>query len=295
MGTKFYLPENPIKRHQMENIDKITKYFLPDKYNYKLVNDNEKSDITIWDIYMKDNSHLKDDEINILICVENVDHWNVYSHYKQYGNYNNNKMQIYLYNHIDNLIKNDKYIAIPLIHKYINYYLSNKDIIKPSIITPFNKKKFCLMINKSNLNSDINKIVDKISKIGKIDNLGMYPEITYTSCYHSIPLLNVFNKYKFIICYENSYKNGYITEKIFNCFFGHTIPIYKGSPVVEKYINKNTFISGDSTDLLEIISKIKDNENLYNSYINSKKISDSYNDENNNQLLINFIEQQIKK
>jgi hypothetical protein len=120
----------------------------------------------------------------------------MYQYYTKYNNYNNNK--IYLYNHIDKLVKNDKYIAIPLIHNYINYYLLNKDIIKPSIFIPFDKKNFCLMINK---------IFDKLNEIEKVDTLELYPEIINTSCYHSIELLNLFNKYKFIICFENLYKN----------------------------------------------------------------------------------------
>ena len=289
-GSTFYLPENPIKRHQMQNINQITEYFLPSNYIYEVVNNNEKSDLTIWDIYMDNNEHLRDDEINILICVENVDHWNMYPHYTKYNNYNNDKIKIYLYNHIDKLIENDKYIAIPLIHNYINYYTLNKNIIKPSIFTPFNNKKFCLMINKSKLNPDINKLVDQLNKIDKVETLDIYPEIINTSCYHSIELLNVFNKYKFIICFENSYKNGYITEKIFNCFFAHTIPIYKGSPIIQKYINEQAFISADNPSLHNIITETMSNEIIYNNYINADKISNEYNDEDNKKIFSNLLE-----
>ncbi len=35
---------------------------------------------------------------------------------------------------------------------------------------------------------------------------------------------------------------GYITEKIFDCFFAGTIPIYLGAPDIEKYIPKDCFI-----------------------------------------------------
>ncbi len=291
-GSKFYLPENPIKIHQMQNIDQIIQYFLPSDYNYIVVNDNEKSDITIWDIHMDNNEHLKDDEINIMICVENVDHWNIYQHYKKYNNYNNDKIQIYLYNHIDKLINksnNNKYIAIPMIHNYINYYLLNKSNIKPSIFTPFNEKKLCLMINKSKLNPDIDDIVNKINEIGTVDTLELYPEIINTSCYHSIELLNVFNKYKFIICFENSYKNGYVTEKIFNCFFAHTIPIYKGSQIINNYINESSFLSADDPSLIDKIINIKDNEDIYNNYINLEKISQEYNNENYKNIFSDFI------
>jgi hypothetical protein len=51
---------------------KILINFLPLDYNYEIVNSNDKSDIIIWD--MNNNEHLSNHEINILICVENVDH-----------------------------------------------------------------------------------------------------------------------------------------------------------------------------------------------------------------------------
>jgi len=50
-------------------------------------------------------------------------------------------------------------------------------------------------------------------------------------------------KYKFAICYENATKiPGYITEKIFDCFFAGCVPIYLGSPNITTYIPENTFI-----------------------------------------------------
>ena len=51
------------------------------------------------------------------------------------------------------------------------------------------------------------------------------------------------SEYKFCICFENVYNhNGYITEKIFDCFFAGNIPIYKGAKNVLDYIPQNCFI-----------------------------------------------------
>ena len=290
-GTTFYLGGNTKERHHFQSVKQFIDYFLPSKYNYIIVDNNEKSDITIWDIYLEDNSQLRDDEINIIICVENVPHWNMYKHYSKYGEYNDNKIKVYMYNHIDTLVKTDKYISIPLIHNYINYY-NNNISLQPSEYTTFNNKKFCLMINKSKLNPQINETITALEKIGEIDSLSMYPELLDKSCYHSVELLNVFNKYKFIICYENSYTDGYITEKIFNCFFAKTIPIYKGSEKISDYINSKSYIDGRGNYVDEIL-KIKDNENLYNSYINSNKISDKYYNEMYNEKLCNFIDNNL--
>lgn len=55
--------------------------------------------------------------------------------------------------------------------------------------------------------------------------------------------IEILQKYKFAICYENAKDiPGYITEKIFDCFFAGCVPIYLGAPNVTDYIPKNTFI-----------------------------------------------------
>lgn len=51
------------------------------------------------------------------------------------------------------------------------------------------------------------------------------------------------SKYKFSICYENAeLLSGYITEKIFDCFFAGCIPVYWGAPNITDHIPQNCFI-----------------------------------------------------
>ena len=53
----------------------------------------------------------------------------------------------------------------------------------------------------------------------------------------------VYKKYKFAICYENARNiSGYITEKIFDCFFAGCVPIYWGAPNITDHIPTDTFI-----------------------------------------------------
>lgn len=51
-----------------------------------------------------------------------------------------------------------------------------------------------------------------------------------------------YQKYKFSICYENTQSPGYITEKIFDCFFAGCVPIYWGAQNITDHIPQNTFI-----------------------------------------------------
>lgn len=75
----------------------------------------------------------------------------------------------------------------------------------------------------------------------------------------------VLPQYKFSICLENvEGYHGYITEKIFDCFFSGTIPIYKGAPNISDYIPDTCFINYDSfssmSELYEYTQSISQNE-----------------------------------
>ena len=91
----------------------------------------------------------------------------------------------------------------------------------------------------------------------------------------------ILNSYKFSFCLENAMNyNGYITEKIFDCFTSLTIPVYKGPSNVLKFIPKECFINYDdfkSLDDLEYYLKslteieIKDYQNSIIKFLNSKE------------------------
>lgn len=51
-----------------------------------------------------------------------------------------------------------------------------------------------------------------------------------------------FSRYKFALCFENAVWPGYLTEKIFDCLFVGTIPVYLGDPEIEKRIPPDCFV-----------------------------------------------------
>ncbi|GAA7527133.1 glycosyltransferase family 10 [Helicobacter pylori] len=66
------------------------------------------------------------------------------------------------------------------------------------------------------------------------------------------------SQYKFNLCFENSQGYGYVTEKILNAYFSHTIPIYWGSPSVAKDFNPKSFVNvHDFKNFDEAIDYIK--------------------------------------
>ena len=52
----------------------------------------------------------------------------------------------------------------------------------------------------------------------------------------------ILKNYKFSICFENSQINGYVSEKIYDCFHVGTIPIYLGAPNIKDLIPSNCYI-----------------------------------------------------
>lgn len=81
-----------------------------------------------------------------------------------------------------------------------------------------------------------------------------------------------FSEYRFAICYENAKDiTGYITEKIFDCFFAGCVPIYWGAPNVLDFIPGNCFIDRRQFQSLdEMYSYISQmNQRDYSEYLKS--------------------------
>lgn len=54
--------------------------------------------------------------------------------------------------------------------------------------------------------------------------------------------LQAMSGFKFALCFENCVFPGYVTEKIFDCFFAGCVPIYYGSPDITDFVPAETFI-----------------------------------------------------
>jgi hypothetical protein len=52
----------------------------------------------------------------------------------------------------------------------------------------------------------------------------------------------VLGRYKFALCFENSILKGWVTEKLFDCFFAGTVPVYWGAPDIEECVPPDCFI-----------------------------------------------------
>ncbi|MBT7624392.1 MAG: hypothetical protein HN595_07655 [Flavobacteriaceae bacterium] len=122
-----------------------------------------------------------------------------------------------------------------------------------------------------------NKIFRGISKV--LINIQLFDKLLFTNyTVYKGPVANKFQvlkQYKFSICFENI-KNvdGFITEKIFDCFVCGVIPIYLGPKNIDKTIPKSTFIDmrdfSSYSKLFDYLSEMKESE--YKIYINNIKL-----------------------
>jgi hypothetical protein len=51
-----------------------------------------------------------------------------------------------------------------------------------------------------------------------------------------------FAQYRFALCFENSVLKGWMTEKLFDCFFTGTVPVYWGAPDILEWVPADCFI-----------------------------------------------------
>ncbi len=52
----------------------------------------------------------------------------------------------------------------------------------------------------------------------------------------------VLSRYQFCLCMENIAMDGYVTEKIFDCLYAGTIPVYWGARDIDSYIPRGAYI-----------------------------------------------------
>ncbi len=75
------------------------------------------------------------------------------------------------------------------------------------------------------------------------------------------------SQYKFNLCFENAQGYGYVTEKIIDAYFSHTIPIYWGSPSVAQDFNPKSFVNvhdfKDFDGAIDYIRYLHTHENAY--------------------------------
>ncbi|KAL4118670.1 hypothetical protein PRIC2_010995 [Phytophthora ramorum] len=87
------------------------------------------------------------------------------------------------------------------------------------------------------------------------------------STWYNDDAVTTFQRYKFVIAFENGAVPGYVTEKLVNPFLAGSIPIYLGSPSVSELFNPDSFIDcglfKKLADCAAYVMKVHNSPELY--------------------------------
>jgi len=159
------------------------------------------------------------------------------------------------------------------------------------------KNKFCCFIVSNGGPWNRRYFYQELSKYKHIDSMGLFKKncnlldeidnktnrnISRTQK----TFYDIISEYKFMICFENTCRKDYITEKIYNSFKAGTVPIYFGASNIAETFNPKSFIyvknhkmrskrRKEFARVIELIKKIDNNEILYKKFFDEKPILDS--------------------
>ncbi len=185
----------------------------------------------------------------------------------------------------DELDFRDRYLRMPLYYDRLHhkaesvndttapYKLKDNSLYalkKPSHHFKENHPNLCAVVNDesdplkrgfasfvaSNPNAPIrNAFYDALNSIEPVTGGG---SVRNTLGYNVKNKNEFLSQYKFNLCFENTQGYGYVTEKIIDAYFSHTIPIYWGSPSVAKDFNPKSFVNVcDFKDFDEAIDYVR--------------------------------------
>lgn len=179
---------------------------------------------------------------------------------------------------LDSHITENQYVDLPL----AIYYIHGNNFM-PRLLAPPNREhipdKFCCFIVSNGRCQYRNTMFHLLNQYKKVDSLGKYLNnveeangISYG--YWTPEYMNLISSYKFIICFENSKQNTYITEKIVNPFLARIIPIYWATHHVKNVFNMDAmlFLEDESKEsyirLIERIIELDTDDTKYLEFVN---------------------------
>jgi len=227
---------------------------------------------------------------NILFCFESP-LVNPFNHFKFLHNF---FRRVYTWN--DRIVDNKKRFKIYIPQLSLNIKVSKKSYSQKQFLVTVNKKKSAPFLFKliSPFKKDLyeerlkglsffdREIPFDFSLYGygwdKPDPFSLKEKIFGFKKYKTFKgeikgnnKIRVISGFKFYISFENASADGYITEKVFDCFKAGCIPIYYGASNINKYIPEETFIDfrdfSSYKKLLLFLHSLE--EKNYNKYIDA--------------------------
>ncbi len=196
-------------------------------------------------------------------------------------------------------------VDLPLCVYYIynnNFY--NNLISRPLITQSQIPSKFCCFIVSNPKCKIRNNMFNMLNNYKKVDSCGKFNNnignvVKYD--YWTKEYLDFIKQYKFIICFENSKTETYITEKIVNPLLAGIIPIYWGTHHIKNIFNIDSllFLENESNQdfniLIQKIKEIDNDDSKYLEMVNQPLFTSKNIEYWNNNYTIHKISQSIDK
>ena len=182
---------------------------------------------------------------------------------------------------------------------YLSAHINNKNILFTQIsydnflvnkfnTIPKNRKFGCIILRKEyrkgyfeesekfkKIGLDLKKTYDKREEFAKFEQIDVYGRnwpFNMKNYKGALPYSlkhKIQNQYKFNFILENAIVDNYLSEKILDSFLSLSVPVYLGSPVIEKYIPKSCFVDirdfKNNEELIKYLENMSDKE--YMGYI----------------------------
>lgn len=165
-------------------------------------------------------------------------------------------------------ISNSKHFRLPLYSIYIDHHKMlpllerEKTRVEATKIWK-NKTKFCCMVVSNPNCTQRIEFFKHLSTYKHVDSGGGVLNNIGGRISDKVAFIK---EYKFVISFENSYQDGYTTEKILEPILQDCIPIYWGNRLVDRDFNSNRFLDynqfSSEEDLIKRILEIDQNDDL---------------------------------
>lgn len=262
---------------------------LKKHYNVELVNENP--DYIICTIFGEKFEQCKYDCVRIMISLEN------YIPDLNTVDYAISPYPVKLF---------DRCFSLPLLYieKYKRLETLNRDF---RIEDVKNKKYFANFIagheSENNIRGDFFK---ELSKYKRVESAGTYlnnMENGYTVSRFDDTKINLQKNSKFTLCFESTYHEGFLTEKLADAFMSNSIPVYFGTEMAKEVFNEKAFIYvKDREHFKEAIDKIIELDNddekyldMLNEPVFNEKNFISKTIENYEKFILNIFDQPLEK
>ncbi len=174
---------------------------------------------------------------------------------------------------------------------YLATHLSKTTVAPPAPATAAARRKFCSFIysqDNSGAGSMLRKeFCEQLMKYKNVDCPGKIlhnidiPDLSARfSDNWNQSKIEFLSNYKFNIAFENSYSEGYVTEKLMDCFLAGTIPIYWGGYHDNLKVPKESMIFVNEYDdfdsVIAAIRELDENDELYLSKLRANPLLNGY-------------------